>query len=92
MLTALLHGGVGEIVTVCTRYYGGVKLGTGGLGRAYSGGVKLLLDSLPTQDRVERVTLDVTVRYVLDSGHVPNWNDVIRHALEWLDRYLGPVR
>jgi len=37
MLTALLHGGAGEIVAVCTRYYGGVKLGTGGLSRAYSG-------------------------------------------------------
>ncbi|MGD8869905.1 MAG: SUMF1/EgtB/PvdO family nonheme iron enzyme, partial [Gemmatimonadales bacterium] len=29
---------------------------------------------------------------VLDSGHVPNWNDVIRYTLEWFDRYLGPVR
>lgn len=63
MLTALLHGGVGEIVAVCTRYYGGTKLGTGGLSRAYSGGVKLLLESLPTQERIERVTLRVVVDY-----------------------------
>ena len=63
MLTTLLHGGVGEIVAVCTRYYGGVKLGTGGLGRAYSGGVKLVLESLPTEERVHRVAVDVTVGY-----------------------------
>ena len=63
MLTALLHGGVGEIVAVCTRYFGGTKLGTGGLSRAYSGGVKLLLESLPTEERVERVTLQVVVDY-----------------------------
>lgn len=63
MLTALLHGGVGEIVAVCTRYYGGTKLGTGGLSRAYSGGVKLLLESLPTEERIERVTLRVEVDY-----------------------------
>ncbi len=63
MLTALLHGGVGEIVAVCIRYYGGTKLGTGGLSRAYSGGVKLLLESLPTEERVERVTLRVVVDY-----------------------------
>lgn len=63
MLTTLLHGGVGEIVAVSTRYYGGVKLGTGGLGRAYSGGVKLALESLPTEERVDRVALDVTVGY-----------------------------
>ncbi|MEQ9399470.1 MAG: YigZ family protein [Longimicrobiales bacterium] len=63
MLTALLHGGVGEIVAVCTRYYGGTKLGTGGLARAYSGGVKLVLESLPTEEKVERVALAVTVGY-----------------------------
>ena len=63
MLTSLLHGGVGEIVAVCTRYYGGVKLGTGGLARAYSGGVKLALETLPTDEKVTRVWLVVTVGY-----------------------------
>lgn len=63
MLTTLLHSGVGEIVAVCTRWYGGVKLGTGGLSRAYSGGVKLVLETLPTEERVERTTLAVTVGY-----------------------------
>jgi uncharacterized YigZ family protein len=63
MLTTLLHSGVGEIVAVCTRYYGGVKLGTGGLGRAYSGGVKLVLEALPTEEKIERVVVDVVVGY-----------------------------
>ena len=63
MLTTLLHGGIGEIVAVCTRYFGGVKLGTGGLSRAYSGGVKLVLESLPTEERVDRVSVEVTVGY-----------------------------
>ena len=48
MLTVLLHSGVGEICAVVTRYFGGVKLGTGGLVRAYQGMVQLGLDSLPT--------------------------------------------
>ncbi len=63
MLTTLLHAGVGEIVAVCTRYFGGVKLGTGGLSRAYAGGVKLVLESLPTEERVDRVGVEVTVGY-----------------------------
>jgi uncharacterized YigZ family protein len=63
MLTALLHSEVGEIVAVVTRYYGGIKLGTGGLSRAYSGGVVLALQALPTEERVERTELDVTVGY-----------------------------
>ncbi|MDA0329466.1 MAG: YigZ family protein [Gemmatimonadetes bacterium] len=76
MLTALLHGEVGEIVAVCTRYYGGVKLGTGGLSRAYSGGVKLALESLPLGERVERVTLEVTVGY-------PDVDALQRLFVEW---------
>ena len=68
MLTTLLHGGVGEIVAVCVRYYGGTKLGTGGLSRAYSGGVKLLLESLPTEERVDRISMVIRVEYgALDS-------------------------
>ncbi len=63
MLTALLHGGVGDVVAVCTRYYGGVKLGTGGLGRAYGSGVVTALDSLPTAERVDRVPFQVVVGY-----------------------------
>jgi len=63
MLTSLLHGGVGEIVAVCTRYFGGVKLGTGGLSRAYSGGVKLALESLVTEEKVDRVRVTVTIGY-----------------------------
>jgi uncharacterized YigZ family protein len=63
MLTALLHGGVGEIVVVCTRWFGGVKLGTGGLSRAYADGVKHVLESLPTVEKVDRVRLLVAVGY-----------------------------
>jgi uncharacterized YigZ family protein len=68
MLTTLLHGGVGEIVAVSTRYFGGVKLGTGGLSRAYSSGVKLALASLPTEERVERIAMDVTIGYAEVDG------------------------
>ena len=63
MLTVLLHSGVGEVVTVCTRYFGGVKLGTGGLSRAYAGGVKLLLQTLPTELKIKRVHVNVRVAY-----------------------------
>ena len=63
MLEALLHSGVGEIVAVVTRYYGGVKLGKGGLQRAYSGGVQRALESLPTLERVHRSVVWVAVEY-----------------------------
>lgn len=63
MLTALLHGGVGEIVVVCSRWFGGVRLGTGGLARAYADAVNRVLETLPTLERVERIPLVVTVAY-----------------------------
>jgi uncharacterized YigZ family protein len=63
MLTTLLHGGVGEVVSVSSRWFGGVKLGTGGLSRAYASGVKLGLASLPTEEKVERVSLVITLAY-----------------------------
>lgn len=63
MLTVLLHAGVGDIVAVVTRYFGGTLLGVGGLVRAYSGGVQLALATLPTIEHVPTVLLDVVVDY-----------------------------
>ncbi len=60
MLTVLLHSGIGEIAAVVTRYYGGTKLGTGGLVKAYSGAVQEALANMPRAERVDSV--DVTVR------------------------------
>lgn len=63
MLTTLLHGGVGEVVAVCARWFGGTKLGTGGLARAYAAGVKHALESLPTEEKVRRIAVEVSVDY-----------------------------
>lgn len=63
MLTILLHSGVGEIVAVVTRWFGGIKLGTGGLARAYAGSVELALADLPTVERMATVMLDLAIGY-----------------------------
>jgi uncharacterized YigZ family protein len=63
MLTVLLHAGVGDIVAVVTRYFGGTLLGVGGLVRAYSGGVQSALATLPTVERVPTALLDVVIDY-----------------------------
>ncbi len=73
MLTVLLHGGVGDVVAVVTRYYGGTKLGTGGLVKAYGGAVQEALATLPRRDRVDAVALTVRVGYAAIGAVQPLW-------------------
>lgn len=63
MLTVLLHSGIGELACVVTRYFGGVKLGTGGLVRAYQGAVRENLESLPQQQRIIPAHIAVSIDY-----------------------------
>lgn len=63
MLNALLGSGVGDIAAVVTRYFGGVKLGTGGLARAYAASVKQTLAGLPVVERVQMVELRFAAGY-----------------------------
>jgi uncharacterized YigZ family protein len=73
MLVALTNSGLGDIVAVVTRYFGGVKLGKGGLVRAYSGAVLHALRELPVGEHTVDVTLRVTVAYAL--------SDAVRRAV-----------
>ena len=80
MLNVLLHSGVGEVVAVSSRWFGGTKLGTGGLARAYAGGVVEAIEALATERKVRRVNFDVVVGYT----HV----DVLRQLMDELDVVL----
>jgi uncharacterized YigZ family protein len=48
MLAILQGSGLFQVVAVVTRYFGGTKLGTGGLVRAYGGAVREAIKSLAT--------------------------------------------
>ncbi|MBO9496418.1 YigZ family protein [Thalassotalea sp. G20_0] len=52
MLNVLMHKGIGEVVTVVVRYFGGIRLGTGGLVRAYSSAVQTACEQLTLQKRI----------------------------------------
>lgn len=63
MLNVLLHSGLGNIVVVVSRYFGGIKLGTGGLVRAYSQSVSQALSNLHTQTQYIRLSCKVELDY-----------------------------
>ncbi len=63
ILSVLLHSQIGEIVAVVTRYFGGTKLGTGGLVRAYSSSVKNAIAGLSITEKKDVLSLTVTFDY-----------------------------
>ena len=63
ILNVLLNSGVGDVVVVVTRYFGGVKLGRGGLVRAYGGSARRVLDGVPLVERVTYATVVISVEY-----------------------------
>ncbi|KAF0858277.1 hypothetical protein Y888_17215 [Mixta calida B021323] len=52
MLAQLMGSQVGEITAVVVRYYGGIMLGTGGLVKAYGGGVQQALRQLARKQKI----------------------------------------
>ncbi len=65
MLAVLQGSGLGDAVVVVTRYFGGTKLGTGGLVRAYSGAVRAVVDACPRAIKTPAVTALLVIPYNL---------------------------
>ncbi|MFQ5422040.1 MAG: IMPACT family protein [Anaerolineae bacterium] len=65
MLAVLQGSGLGDIAVVVTRYFGGTKLGTGGLVRAYTEAVKSVLADLPLAEKLPTHTVMTAVPYNL---------------------------
>jgi uncharacterized YigZ family protein len=64
-LAVLQGSGLGNVVVVVTRYFGGTKLGTGGLVKAYGDAVREILPLVKLAELVETVTLAFTIPYNL---------------------------
>lgn len=63
IIAQLLGSEIGEITAVVVRYFGGIKLGTGGLVRAYGNGVQQSLKLLITKMKVPQILCEITCDY-----------------------------
>lgn len=59
----LVAQGITNVVVVVTRYFGGIKLGTGGLVRAYTSSAKLGLEAAGICDVCERQVMTYALDY-----------------------------
>jgi len=71
MLEVLVRRDLTDTVAVVTRYFGGVKLGAGGLVRAYGRAVSEAVDALGTLGRARFATFALAVDHA-DAGRVEN--------------------
>jgi len=65
MLEVLRHRRITDTVAVVTRYFGGTKLGAGGLIRAYGNAVSAAVEELGLLERRRLLVVDVFADYVL---------------------------
>ncbi len=62
-LAVVRGSGLGDITVVTTRYFGGTKLGTGGLVKAYTEAAQWVLAEIPRTEKVEKQEISMTVPY-----------------------------
>ncbi|WP_353097803.1 YigZ family protein [Tissierella praeacuta] len=72
MLEVIKKENLRNVVVVVTRYFGGIKLGTGGLIRAYTKGAKIGLDAGIMVDMVQHTKIKVRIDYTL-YGKIENY-------------------
>lgn len=63
MLEVLQKNGIHDVVAVVTRYFGGIKLGAGGLIRAYAGTTAEGVKAAGLVERLTRTKVTLTVDY-----------------------------
>jgi len=86
ILAAIRRAGVTDTVVVVARYFGGVKLGTGGLARAYGAAAEAALAAAPVRKILLGRTFRVTFPYAQQKtlGHLLD-----RHGGRTLDEQYG---
>ncbi|MDF1588030.1 MAG: IMPACT family protein [Gammaproteobacteria bacterium] len=93
ILAPLEGGNIINAVVGVVRYFGGVKLGTGGLARAYGTAAKMAIESANLQPWVKMATFKMTIDYSqlqLLEYHLAKYQGKITHQ-EFTDQVLVTI-
>lgn len=63
ILNVLQHKGIGNVLVVVVRYFGGIKLGAGGLTRAYATATQMVVDKMSLTPFIPKSTLQITTTF-----------------------------
>jgi len=80
MLNVLQGSGIGEITVVVSRYFGGTKLGTGGMARAYAGAVSAVLAQAVTSEKAVLIELSFSCDY--------GWSNLVEQLMSQYEAIL----
>jgi uncharacterized YigZ family protein len=80
ILEVLRHHDLDGVLAAVVRYYGGVKLGAGGLVRAYTDAIARVLQDAPRVERIAQALLTVEIAYP-DEARVRRWIEQEGHTL-----------
>jgi uncharacterized YigZ family protein len=80
IIEVLRHHDLDGVLGAVIRYYGGVKLGAGGLVRAYTDAIASALQDATLIERIAQVQLQVEVSYA-DEARVRRWIEQDRYVL-----------
>ena len=80
ILEVLHHHDLDGVLAAVVRYYGGVKLGAGGLVRAYADSIARVLQDAPRIERIAQTLLTVEIGYP-DEARVRRWIEQEGYAL-----------
>ena len=80
IFNVIQHKGIGDVMVVVIRYFGGVKLGAGGLVRAYAGAAEAVLSAMDVIEQVPESTVTLRLGFAQEQP--------LRH---WCEQHEGQL-
>ncbi len=88
ILNVIQHKDMGDVLVMVIRYFGGIKLGVGGLVRAYAGAAESVLSAVPRAVQQPMMNATVTMDFA-DEQALRHWCNVHDGVVESVD--YGPT-